>query len=54
MNELLYGTPGFLYVFLELQKAFDNHPNEQYRTKFNAISKALTEDIILAGVSAYG
>lgn len=46
MWELLYGTPGFLYVFLELQNNYDKHPNPEFRTKFKEISKILTIDII--------
>lgn len=53
MWELLYGAPGFLYVFLELQKEYDKHPSEAYRTNFSAISKALTIDIIQSGVASY-
>lgn len=53
MWELLYGVPGFLYCFLELQSAYDNLEEELFRTKFAPISMQITRDIIHQGVATY-
>ena len=53
MWEILYGVPGFLYCFLELQREYDNHENKTFKTNFAPVSITLTKDILAAGVVGY-
>ena len=43
MWEVLYGVPGLLYCFLELQRDYDKHENPNFRTNMAPVSQSLTK-----------